>query len=202
MAHSPTEEARLLALAAVGDSDAFGALVAPHLALFHSGIRRILGGTPEVQDALQEALMSMHRALPAFEGRSAFSSWAYSICVRAALMQRRSLSRRREDALEEEAAEEPGSPRMVAEVSERLREEARAHAQVEGEELRRIVTQSLDLLPEGQRVVFVLRDLEDWDTEAIAAHLEVTPSLVRQRLHRARAFLQGRLRDAWAGGAA
>ena len=202
MALSKTEESRLLALAAEGDSDAFGALVEPHLALFHSGIRRILGGSPEVQDALQEALMSMHRALPAFEGRSAFSSWGYAICLRAALMQRRSLSRRREDALDPGSPDEPDGPGVDPEVSGLLREEPRAHAQVEGEELRRLLTRSLDLLSEGQRVVFVLRDLEDWDTGAIAAHLEITPSLVRQRLHRARVFLQGRLRDAWAGGAA
>jgi RNA polymerase sigma-70 factor, ECF subfamily len=202
MALPSPEESRLLALAASGDSDAFRALVEPNLALFHSGIRRILGGSPEVQDALQEALMSMHRALPAFEGRSAFSSWAYSICLRAALMQRRSLTRRREDALEPGPAADPDAPAGDLEASPLLREEPRAHAQVEQAELRRLVTESLDLLPEGQRVVFVLRDLEEWDTDAIAAHLEIAPSLVRQRLHRARVFLQGRLRGAWTGGQA
>jgi RNA polymerase sigma-70 factor, ECF subfamily len=195
MAQVGSEESRLLALAAGGDADAFGALVQPHLAIFHSGIRRILGGSPEVQDALQEALMSMHRALPSFEGRSAFGSWGYAICVRAALMQRRSLSRRREDALDpgEDDSFEVAPP-------EALREEPRAQAQVEAADLRRLVAESLDLLSEGLRVVFVLRDLEDWDTEAIASHLEISPSLVRQRLHRARTFLQGRLRGAWAGG--
>ena len=202
MALPRPDESRLIALAASGDSDAFGALVEPHLGLFHSGIRRILGGSPEVQDALQEALMSMHRALPGFEGRSAFSSWGYSICLRAALMQRRSMTRRREDALEPGSASDPDAPIVNMEAAPLLHEEPRAHAQLEQAELRRLVTESLDLLPEGQRVVFVLRDLEEWDTDAIAAHLEIAPSLVRQRLHRARVFLQGRLRLALAGGVA
>jgi RNA polymerase sigma-70 factor (ECF subfamily) len=199
MALPQSDESRLISLAVGGDSDAFGILVERHLGLFHSGIRRILGGSPEVQDALQEALMSMHRALPTFEGRSAFSSWGYSICLRAALMQRRSLARRREDTLEPGSASDPEAPTAIPDSSPLLREEPCAHAQVEQSELRRLVTESLDLLPDGQRVVFVLRDLEDWDTDAIAAHLEITPSLVRQRLHRARMFLQGRLRTAWVG---
>ena len=200
MAASNPEESRLLSLAADGDPEAFGALVEPHLALFHSGVRRILGNSPEVQDALQEALISMHRGLPAFEGRSAFSSWGYAICLRAALMQRRSQSRRREEALERNV--DPDAPGLDPDATGLLREEAQAHAQLEESELRRLVTESLDLLPEAQRVVFVLRDLEEWDTEAIAAHLEITPALVRQRLHRARVFLQGRLRSVWLGGTA
>jgi len=40
----------------------------------------------------------------------------------------------------------------------------------------------------------VLRDLEEWDTEDIARHLQVTPGAVRQRLHRSRLQLQARLR--------
>lgn len=200
MAAPNPEESRLLVLAAGGDSDAFGALVGPHLALFHSGIRRILGGSPEVQDALQEALMSMHRALPTFEGRSAFSSWGYAICLRAALMQRRTWSRRREEALDVDWDQDPDAP--AQDIAGAFREEPQAHTQLELGELRRRVGECLDRLPEGQRVVFVLRDLEDWDTEAIAVHLEITPALVRQRLHRARMFLQQRLRAAWTGGTA
>lgn len=202
MAAPDPEESRLLALAAGGDSDAFGALVEPHLALFHGGIRRILGNSSEVQDALQEALMSIHRGLPGFEGRSAFSSWGYAICLRAALMQRRSLSRRRENSLDQGADADSDAAPVDLDPTGRLHEEPRAHAQVEQAELRRMVGESLDLLPDGQRVVFVLRDLEEWDTEAIAAHLEITPALVRQRLHRARLFLQQRLRPAWIGGRA
>lgn len=196
------EESRLLALAAAGDSDAFGHLVGPHLGLFHSGIRRILGGSPEVEDAMQEALMSMYRALPGFEGRSAFSSWGYSICLRAALMQRRSRIRRREEALEPGSASDPEGPSLNLEAALQLQVEPGAYHQLEQAEVRRRVMESLDQLPDGQRVVFVLRDLEDWDTEAIAAHLDITPSLVRQRLHRARTFLHGRLRALWAGGSA
>jgi DNA-directed RNA polymerase specialized sigma24 family protein len=43
-------------------------------------------------------------------------------------------------------------------------------------------------------MVFVLKDLEDWSTEEIAARLDQTAPAVRQRLHRARLQVQDRLR--------
>ena len=90
MSEAPPTESELIERAAAGDSDAFGALVTPHLSLFHNGIHRILGNTADTQDALQDALMSIHRDLPKFEGRSRFSSWGYKVCLNAALMVRRS----------------------------------------------------------------------------------------------------------------
>ena len=64
----PEEE--LIVRAATGDSDAFGALVAPHLGLFFNGILRMLGNRAHAQDALQEALLGIFRDLPDFQARS------------------------------------------------------------------------------------------------------------------------------------
>jgi RNA polymerase sigma-70 factor (ECF subfamily) len=68
-----------------------------------------------------------------------------------------------------------------------------AHDQLEHRELREKLMATLALLPPSQREVFVLRDLEDWDTEDIARQLGVTALVVRQRLHRARDFICARL---------
>jgi RNA polymerase sigma-70 factor (ECF subfamily) len=79
MMNPSTNEMELFERAVGGDSDAFGAMVQPHLALFYNGINRILGNEADSQDALQDALMSIHRDLSRFEGRSRFSSWGYRI---------------------------------------------------------------------------------------------------------------------------
>ncbi|HEX7552641.1 MAG TPA: sigma-70 family RNA polymerase sigma factor [Geothrix sp.] len=71
--------------------------------------------------------------------------------------------------------------------------EAQAHAVVEQQELRGCLIRALDKLPVSNRIVFVLRDLEDWATDDIARHLELRPGAVRQRLHRSRLHLQARL---------
>ena len=48
----------------------------------------------------------------------------------------------------------------------------------------------------------MLKDLEDWETDDIARHLQLTHGTVRQRLHRARVLLQARLRAHVLGGRA
>lgn len=203
MSETPLPETELIQRAAGGDSDAFGLLVQPHLALFHHGIRRILGNEADTQDALQDALMSIHRDLPRFEGRSRFSSWGYKVCMNAALMVRRSRARihDREQGVSLELG--PFDDRGHHLEPEHLPEwqvEAQAHGLVERQELRDCLNRALDALPDSQRLAFVLKDLEDWDTEAIAHHLQVPAATVRQRLHRARVVIHARLRDHVLGG--
>lgn len=196
-------EAELIQRAATGDSDAFGALVQPHLALFHNGIHRILGNTADTQDALQDALMSIHRDLPRFEGRSRFSSWGYKVCLNAALMARRSRVRIHDMERSEPLALGPFDARghhLEPDHSPEWQVEAQAHALVERQELRACLTRALDALPDSQRIVFVLKELEDWETEDIARHLQLPPATVRQRLHRARVLVQARLRAHVLGG--
>lgn len=188
-------EAQILERAVQGDSDAFGVLVEPHLSMFYNAIHRILGDRADAQDALQDALMAIHRDLPKFEGRSAFSSWAYRVCINNALMLRRVRIRRKEDAMEDLVShnEEDGRP-MDAEASLLWSTDAEAPTHVEHEEMRAKMMTILDKLSDSHRVVFILKDLEDWSTEAIADHLGINASVVRQRLHRARLFVQGKMR--------
>lgn len=200
MPATDTPEAELIARASQGDSDAFGDLVRPNLALFHNGIQRILGNRADTQDALQDALLAMFRDLPRFEGRSRFSTWAYAVCMRSALMHRR--ARPREEAVLDlpglgtfdargHHQEAPSTPWHV---------EAEAHGLVERRELRECLQAALEELPEGHREVFVLKDLEGWDTEEVARRLGLGGAAVRQRLHRARVQLQDRLRTFVSGG--
>jgi RNA polymerase sigma-70 factor (ECF subfamily) len=200
MAFDSPSESDLLERAKAGDPDAFGALVEPHLSLFYNSILRILGDPSDAQDALQEALIGMHRDLSRFEGRSKFTSWAYPVCVHAALMLRRSRIRRREDAMEDLVSQRGGEGRLMdPEATLDWSVEADALVQVEHKEMRELMLEALNEVPDAQRIVFILKDLEDWETEAIARHLDVSTALVRQRLHRARMFLQERLRSHLSG---
>ena len=190
-------EEELIARAARGDSDAFGALVSPHLGLFFNGILRILGNRADAQDALQDALLAIFKDLPGFQARSRFSSWAYKVCINAALMFRRGNARIREDSMDAMtglgAFDEAGHHLDTrAELQWSVAAEARDAA--ERRQLRERMLQALDELPDALRLVFVLKDLEDWSTEAIAARLGQAAATVRQRLHRARVQVQARLR--------
>ncbi len=57
-------------------------------------------------------------------------------------------------------------------------------------EIRRLLEQAIDSLPEPFRVVFVLRDVEEMSIEETATHLGLRPETVRTRLFRARRLLR------------
>lgn len=175
-----------------GDADAFRALVEPHLGMFQAVIQRILQDPADTQDALQEALLAMHQQLDRFEGKSRFSTWGYRICVNEALMLRRSRTRRREDAMEDFLPRFHGDGHhSEVEAFFDLGQAAEALHMAESAQLRAKVLEGLDRLSDDQRAVFVLKDLEDWDSEDIARHLGISRELVRQRLHRARLGMRG-----------
>ncbi|HJV39649.1 MAG TPA: sigma-70 family RNA polymerase sigma factor [Geothrix sp.] len=187
-------EAALVQAAAGGDPEAFETLVRPHLGMLFRVIDRILGNEAESQDALQDALLTILRELPGFQGASKFSTWAYRICVNQALMARRKRIRRREDAIEDLMPRfaDDGHHKDVDLLLE-WSEDAEALMKVERDELKARVRMGLDRLSDDQRAVFVLRDLEGWDTDEISRHLGITRELVRQRVHRARLALRALL---------
>jgi RNA polymerase sigma-70 factor (ECF subfamily) len=193
----------LLTSAAEGDSEAFGTLIAPHLGLFFNGIFRVLGNRADAQDALQNALLAIFQDLPGFQSRSRFSSWGYRVCINAALMLRRSNARFREEAMDDCTGlgqfDERGH-HLESRESAHWAVEPQALAEAERRQMRACILEALEALPDTQRVVFVLRDLEDWSTEEIAEQLQQTPATVRQRLHRARVQIQARLKLHLQGG--
>ena len=190
----PLPEAALVQAAAQGDAQAFEALVRPHLGMLFRVIDRILGNEGESQDALQDALMALHRELPGFQGASRFSTWAYRICVNQALMARRKRVRRREDAIEDLMPQfGDDGHHMNTDALLEWSEGPEAHMKVELQELKARIRAGLDRLSDDQRAVFVLRDLEGWTTDEVSHHLGITRELVRQRVHRARLALRALL---------
>lgn len=189
-------ETALVQRASLGDAEAFEALVRPHLGMLFRVISRILGNEAESQDALQDALITLHRELAGFQGASRFSTWAYRICVNQALMARRKRLRRREDAIEDLMPRfQDDGHHMNVEAILDWSEEAEALVRAEQNELTARVKAGLDRLSDDQRTVFVLRDLEGWNPEEISLHLGISRELVRQRLHRARLALRALLTD-------
>ncbi len=60
-------------------------------------------------------------------------------------------------------------------------------------ELRTVVRDAIDALPEPQRVVIILRDVESWDPDEVAGFLEITDGHQRVLLHRARSKVRAAL---------
>jgi len=162
-----------------GDAAAVDALLRAHYDMVRAVCHRIVLNRADADDATQSALISIVRALPRFDARAKFSTWAYRIAVNAALDEVRRIRRRPTAA---------GDPASVAELSPAVPWDD----QVGGEsavESRMVVQAALAQVPEEYRVVLVLRHIADLDYADIAVALDVPIGTVRSRLSRGREHL-------------
>ena len=170
-----------------GDSIAFESMVREHGGRMLATARRMMPSEDDARDVVQEALLSAFRSIRSFEGTARLSTWLHRIVVNAALMKLRSRRRRREESIDDllpRFAEDGHFAEPVAPW------EAEADVQLEQHETRAAVRRAIARLPEPYRIVLVLRDIEELDTEETAAALGLRTNAVKTRLHRARQALR------------
>ncbi|MDB4971162.1 MAG: polymerase, sigma-24 subunit, subfamily [Myxococcales bacterium] len=145
-------------------------------------VRSILRSDAEAEDAVQQAYISAYTKLAQFAGAALFSTWLTRIAVHEALARTRRRNRLAEVDLEELEAMKPiVSPERSPEEQLSGREDA---AQLEA---------VIDALPEGYRVVFMLREVQQLSVAETAECLELSEENVKVRLHRAKAMLRDAL---------
>ncbi len=145
--------------------------------------RRFLPVEQDARDAVQEALLSAYRGIHSFAAQAQLSTWLHRIVVNAALMQLRSRRRRNEEPIENFLPHFNQDGKWAGETnSEEMAFERRNQ--------RELIRNCIARLPENYRTVLLLRDIEDLDTEQVAAMLEATPNTIKVRLHRARQALR------------
>jgi RNA polymerase sigma-70 factor (ECF subfamily) len=184
-AHS--DESELLARLKAGDPQAFESIVRAHGPRMLAVARRILGREQDAQDAVQEAFFSAHRSIDRFEGDCRIATWLYRIAVNAALMRRRAASRRPERSIEELLPTFQPDGHQVRSSSP-WREPA--DVLLARKETAEFVRRKIEDLPENYRIVLILRDIEEIETEETARLLRLSPAAVKTRLHRARQALR------------
>lgn len=182
----------LAAQAAAGDESAFEALVGRYQGRAFRLAQRLVGPDGDPQDVLQEAFLQVFRKLAGFRGESRFSTWLYRIVTNAALMQRRSRSRRPAESLEAYLPRFDANG-LHAATPAQLQVAARADELLDQRTLAQRAREGIERLPETYRAAFVLRDLEELETAEVAVVLGLEPAAVRQRVHRARLMLRGYL---------
>ncbi|MEN9578352.1 MAG: hypothetical protein RJA70_1361 [Pseudomonadota bacterium] len=137
-------------------------------------------GVPEanVDDAVQEVFMIVHRKLPSYEPRGSILSWLFAIARRVAKDCRRSNARR--DAHELTAAD------SVSAGDDPQRNAATR-------QLLRIVEAFTEELDEDRRALFVLAQVEGLPLASVAQILGINPNTAYSRLQVLRKDLAGRL---------
>jgi RNA polymerase sigma-70 factor, ECF subfamily len=151
-----------------------------HFAFVWRSLRRLGIREEDTADVAQEVFIVVHRKLPEFAGRSKLTTWLYGICFRVASERRRAVPR--PPLGEQEAASFIGrqaDPGAIAERNEGLA----------------VLERVLDRLPDEQRAVFCLFELEGMTGEEIAEALEIPLGTAYSRLRLARAAFSAAIAD-------
>jgi RNA polymerase sigma-70 factor (ECF subfamily) len=183
-------DADLLRRLRAGDEQAYEVLVRQYSGRMLAVARRFFGCEDDSAEAVQEAFCSAFQAIDRFEGSSALSTWLHRIVVNACLTKLRSRSRQRTiaiDALLPAFDERGHHMRAVAPWSDQP-----SH-RMERAETQNQVRACIDLLPDDYRMVLLLRDIEELNTEQTAEMLGISVPAVKTRLHRARQALRSLL---------
>lgn len=175
------DDLTLVDAARAGDSAALDMLLRRHYDRVFAVCRRITGSHADAADAAQEALIAIVRGLPRFDGRAAFSTWAYRVAANASLDELRRRRRRPAPSGSDSDrtvtdAVDPAAGRSIEDVAARLTDGPALEA-------------ALSRLPDDFRIPVVLRDVADLDYAEIAGALGIPIGTVKSRIARGRAQL-------------
>jgi RNA polymerase sigma factor (sigma-70 family) len=176
---------KLARLAADGDREALSELCRELQHPMYRMALRFLGDPDDAQDACQEILIRIMTRLGTFEGRSKFSTWAYTVAVRSLLRTRTRLHESAVQGAEQYAAALDAG---LGDVDPSLEE---TEYRLLSEEVRISCTYGMLLcLPRPQRAAYLLADVLGLTDGEGAEILDCSREAFRQRVSRARRTLR------------
>lgn len=167
----PSDEKALVLAAQRGEQAAFSELVRRHQRRAYAVARAIVINHEDAEDAVQEAFLHAYRAINRFLPDQAFGAWLHRIVANAALDATRRRKVRDADELPETVASPFKDPAEKSELRQRL-------------------TDALNTLPQRQRAVIVLHDVEGYKHAEIGKMLDIPEGTARSDLHYARSQLR------------
>jgi RNA polymerase sigma-70 factor (ECF subfamily) len=171
-----------------GDQMAFNLLVLKYQHRVLKLVGRFVNDAAEAEDVAQEAFLKAYRALASFRGDSAFYTWLYRIAINTA--KNALVSQRRRPVDFDLDLQDPDQYDRQA----RLRESDTPEGVLLTEEIRTVVEEAMEQLPEDLRRAIVLRELEGLSYEEIAEAMDCPVGTVRSRIFRAREAIDKRLK--------
>jgi RNA polymerase sigma-70 factor (ECF subfamily) len=183
-----TAESAVIAELKAGSEQAYAWLIGEFHQPIYSLIYRIVNDPSDAADTTQDVFLKVFRGMKHFHGESSLKTWIYRIALHEAANRRRWWFRHK-------AQETPIDPVVAGECEfsgeDRLVDpgespfEKFAHGEV-----RAVVAQALQQVPEPYRTALILRDLEEMSYEEIAEVLAISLGTVKSRITRGRDALR------------
>lgn len=172
------QEKRLVARFQAGEADALNQLFALHVDRVFAYARHLLGNREDAEEVTSEAFLRAFERVAAYRGDCPFRGWLFGIVRNLCYDKLR----------------QPRLLLLEPEEAERHSDNGPQAAQIETSV---VVRRVLSELPEDQRLVLTLCDVEEWDAREVAALLEKSLPATKSLLYRARRALRARLTELW-----
>ncbi len=175
-----------------GDATAFNQLVTDRSGEIYGLLYRLTESAEEARDLTQETFLRAFQHIDRFRGDSDLRTWIYRIAINQARNRWRWWKRRRRDATVsiDSADVRTGQPlNLVLKAVDRTDPERQTLAREREQKLRA----ALRTLGRSYREAVILRDIEGFSYEEIAAALEISIGTVKSRLSRGREELRRKL---------
>jgi RNA polymerase sigma-70 factor (ECF subfamily) len=199
-----SQDSSLIARLRVGDEDAFAHLVDLHGPALLRVARMYVSGHAAAEDVVQDTWLGLIDSLDRFEGRASLKTWIFRILINCA--RKRAGRDRRHIPLSSFSEPDPGGESSVDPDRFFAASHRWAHhwkhpphpwdhpeEHLLSAETRARLEDAIQCLPEAQRQVVTLRDVEGWSAPQVCDALGITDANQRVLLHRARSKLRGAL---------
>lgn len=165
-----------------GETAMFEIIMRRHNQRLYRVARAILHNAGEAEDVMQDAYVRAYEHLGQFAAKAKFSTWLTRIAVHEALARKHRGNRYQElDSMSDRERDRMDKLASLAPDPER---------QASNTEIRSLLEEAVERLPDAYRTIFMLRDVEEMSTSDTADVLEISEENVKVRLHRARALLR------------
>lgn len=151
---------------------------------------RITGNKFDAEDIVQETFLQVHKNLDKFKGRSQIYTWIYKIALNNSLKKKNNLNKAYIESLDEKI-ERFGEdiPTEVRTWSENP-EKAYLMNELVSEIHQGCLHFITFILPEEQRITYILKNVLDFSYDEISGMLGVSKNVIKARLNRARENLK------------
>ena len=195
------EEERLLAALRAGDEGAFTRLVGRYHGSLIRTVMAYVRDRDVAEEVVQETWIAVVKGLDRFEGRSSLGTWIFRIATYQARSrgqrERRTIPLSVLDSGPEEPSVDPGrfrgpdDPWAGGWLSPPANWGPDASERLLARETQQVIASTLGDLPETQRTVMSLRDIQGWSSDEVCEALDISPGNQRVLLHRARSRVRG-----------
>jgi RNA polymerase sigma-70 factor (ECF subfamily) len=183
-AAQPATPDTLIARCLSGDQTAWDAIVRQNWRKVFNVAYKFVGKHEEAEDLTQDIFLKIFKALATFDRRANFQTWIVSISRNLCIDHYRSVRKERMTI-----AREVDTNDLQPASTDRT-----PYAAAEHQDLRVMLRQALQTLPETLRTAVVLRDLQELSYQEIADRLQLPEGTVKSRINRGRLELARQLK--------